>query len=252
MGWAAVTREGNIMFWMWLIGWFLIGVRARLGLRKTIIHVVGLSLGFLVTIAPFALTLEHGSLHFVALGEQGGRVGDQWFVCQHSPVDVHTWFNPWVASTRTRAKLLLKEHPVEVVVNVGQAMLGNFNAIFFDQDYGSFDPVFLVRRSLYSYGMWWYAYALAFYGLVLVFWGAVRAPVARLGWWLILVVLVSRSVVHLVFEAAYRHRTPLEPFLIMLAAYGLTQILQLGQRRQLQREPQPLPDPQRFRDTRHI
>jgi len=38
-------------------------------------------------------------------------------------------------------------------------------------------------------------------------------------------VVASRSVVYLFFECAYRHRTPLEPFLIMLAAYGFFRLL---------------------------
>ena len=38
----------------------------------------------------------------------------------------------------------------------------------------------------------------------------------------ILLVLASRTLVHLLLEAHYRHRVPMEPYLIMLAAYGVT------------------------------
>jgi len=108
---------------------------------------------------------------------------------------------------------------------VGEAVAGNFNAMFLNQDYGSFDPVFLVRGSPYYFGMWWYAYCLAFVGLGLLLYQAWRTPIEHLGWWLIVGLLVSRALVHLFFESTYRHRVPLEPYLIMLAAFGLTQLL---------------------------
>ncbi len=228
LGWAAVTREGNIVFWLFLIGWFLLGVRAKLGWRTAVLHCLGLSLGFLVILAPFALSFHDGSLQFSARG----RLGAQWFISHNSAVDLHTWFNPWQDPTGARA--LLKAQPVKVVVNMAAAIAGNVRAIFFHQGFGAFDPVFLMRGSLYSYWMWWYAYAAAWVGLGVVLWRALREPVKRLGWWLLLVVVTSRSAVHLLFECAYRHRTPLEPFLIMLAAYGLLRLLQVGRERAVQ------------------
>ena len=73
--------------------------------------------------------------------------------------------------------------------------------------------------------MWCYAFSLAFFGLGVVCWGAFRRPVERLGWWLIIILLGSRTAVHLVLVSAYRYRVPLEPYLIMLAAVGFTQLL---------------------------
>ncbi len=214
LGWASVTREGNIVFWVFLIGWFLLGMRAKLGWRRALLHVSGLSLGVLVVLLPFVW------------GEGGGilaRLDLQWFYRQHTTTPISAWFNPW--RDPQAAWVLFQGQPLNVIVKVGEAMLGNFTAMFMNQDYGSFDLVFLVRGSPYYYGMWFYAFFLACVGLVGVCRGACQRPVERLGWWLIIVLLVSRTSVHLVFESAYRHRVPLEPYLIMLAAVGCLQLL---------------------------
>src|SRR3989338_10548605 len=218
LGWAAVTREGNIIFWFFLIGWFLLGMRAKLGWRRVLLHVSGLSLGFLVVLLPF---LWEGG------GEGGGGMVDRiayiWFFYQHTATPINTWFNPW--QNPEAAWTLFQGQPLTIVAKVGEAMLGNFTAMFLHQGYGSFDPVFLVRGSPYYDGMWFYALSLALVGLGVVCWGAFRRPREHVDWWLIIVLLASRTGVHLVLASAYRYRAPLEPYLIMLAAVGVTQLV---------------------------
>lgn len=214
LGWAALTREGNIVFWLFLLGWFLLGVRLRVGWRPAILHAAALSLGFLVVLLPFIWDGGEGIFD---------RLGHLWFLYEHTSTHINTWFNPW--RNPDAAWALFQGQPLNVMVKVGEAMVGNFNTMFLNQDYGSFDPVFLVRGSPYYYGMWFYALSLAFFGLGVVCWGAFRRPVERLDWWLIIVLLASRTAVHLVLTSAYRYRVPLEPYLIMLAAVGLTQLL---------------------------
>jgi len=214
LGWAALTREGNIAFWMFLIGWFLLGMRVKLGWRLALLHVSGLSLGFLVVLLPFTWSGGGGIFD---------RLDHIWFHYQHTSTHINAWFNPW--RDPEAAWALFQEQPLNVVVKVGEAMLGNFTAMFLHQDYGSFDPVFLVRGSPHYYGMWFYALSVAFFGLWVVCWGAFQRPAERLDWWLIILLLASRTAVHLVFASAYRYRVPLEPYLIMLAAVGLAQLL---------------------------
>ena len=139
---------------------------------------------------------------------------------------MNDWFNPWRNSEA--AWRLLSDQPLEVLARISHVVLANANEVFFNQDIGAFDPIFLVRRSLYYYGLWFYAYVAALTGLVLVGWQAIRKPIERLGWWLVLGLLVSRALVHLFFQAACRYRAPLEPYLIMLAACGLLSILAIG------------------------
>ena len=213
LGFAAATREGNAVFWLFLVGWWLVMVRWKIGWRLAAVQAAALSLGTVVVLLPFLRGSESGILD---------RIGWQWFFRQYSSVPINTWFNPW--RDPAGAWALFREQPLNVTVKVAEAIVGNFTAMFLNQDYGNFDPIFLVRWSPFFYGMWTYAYGLAFLGAALVLRQAVHAPLERLGWWLIIVLLVSRTLVHLFFEAAYRHRTPLEPYLILLAAYGATRL----------------------------
>ena len=215
LGWAAVTREGNIAFWLLLLGWFALGARAALGWRKAIPHALALSLGCVVVLAPFVAGKGGGI---------SGRLGAQWFIMNYSGVDLHAWWNPWTDPGAAWARVM--EQPLEVVRRVGGEILQGFNAIFLNQGYGGFDVVALVRGSAYFYAIWGYAYLLAFWGLWLVVRDALRWPIQRLGWWLLVVVLVSRALPHLLFEGSFRHRVPMEPFLIILAAYGAIRLLQ--------------------------
>ncbi len=211
LGWATLTREGNGAFWLFLIGWLLLGMRARLGWRTALAHAALLSIGFLIMIMPFS---TGGTLQ--------GRFAALW--CYGNPLN--DWFNPW--RNGGAAWRLLRDQPLEVLARISQLVLANANEVFFNQDIGSFDPVFLVRRSLYYYGIWCYAYVVALTGFVLVSWQAFRRPIKRLGWWLVLGFLASRAAVHLFFQAACRYRAPLEPYLIMLAAFGVLHLLAIG------------------------
>lgn len=220
LGWAAMTREGNIAFWLFLLIWFLLGIRVRIGWPRAALHAAVLSLGFGLVALPFLR------------GTGGGireRLDLQWFYHQYASTPINSWFNPW--RDPAGAWALLREQPAAVLLRVGEAVVGNFNALFLNQGYGSFDPVFLARGSPYYFGMWWYAYCLAFAGLWLLLRRAWRAPVEHLGWWLLVGLLAARTSVHLFFQSAYRHRAPLEPYLIILAAFAMAQLLTAGRAR---------------------
>ena len=84
--------------------------------------------------------------------------------------------------------------------------------------------MFLAKGSRYYYGMWFYAYALTGAGLVLairrIAAGDAQAPVLVL----ILGLIVARTLPHLLLESHYRHRVPIEPFLILLAALAVVTV----------------------------
>ncbi len=101
---------------------------------------------------------------------------------------------------------------------LGRAYGRNIALQFFSQPYGGFDLVFLSKGSEYYDGLWFYAYAFATAGIVMAIKG-VRAGGARAaGLALVVGVIVSRTLPHLVLESNYRHRAPIEPFLILLTA----------------------------------
>jgi hypothetical protein len=114
----------------------------------------------------------------------------------------------------------LMSSPVHVVATLGRAYTKNVAVQFFTQPYGGFDLIFLRKGTEYYYGMWFYAYALALTGLAV----ALRAIITRqenaVGALLIIGLITTRTLPHIVLESDYRHRVPIEPFLILLAAVG--------------------------------
>jgi hypothetical protein len=68
--------------------------------------------------------------------------------------------------------------------------------------------------------MWFYAYSLAVLGTVTAVRGLAGTTSARAGVVLILGLIATRTLPHVVLESDYRHRVPIEPFLILLASVG--------------------------------
>ena len=113
-----------------------------------------------------------------------------------------------------------------MVRTLAGAVADNFVVQFLSQPYGGFDLVFLLKGSAYHYAMWTYMYVFAIVGLTVAVRRAASDRVAALGIVLVLGLLVSRTLPHLVLESAYRHRAPIEPFLIMLTAFGVVSLVQ--------------------------
>jgi hypothetical protein len=115
-------------------------------------------------------------------------------------------------------------HPAHVAGTLARAYARNFAVQFLTQPYGGFDLVFLRKGSEFYYGMWFYAYALAIAGT----WFAIRLIPAggftAAGIILILGLIASRTLPHIILESDYRHRVPIEPFLILLASVGAVSI----------------------------
>jgi 4-amino-4-deoxy-L-arabinose transferase-like glycosyltransferase len=127
----------------------------------------------------------------------------------------------------------LREEPAFVVNTIGRAIVHNFAVQFFTQPFGGFDLVFLAKGSKYYYAMWFYAYALAGAGIVL----AARRVGADPGSSIIVLIfglIVARTLPHLILESHYRHRVPIEPFLILLASLAAVTLCQAVRAREFQ------------------
>ena len=111
-----------------------------------------------------------------------------------------------------------RQQPALVAVTLGRAVVHNFAVQFFTQPFGGFDLVFLAKGSAYYYGLWFYAYALACAGTIIAARRVIAGGAAAVGTALVLGIIVSRTLPHLVLESHYRHRVPIEPLLILLAA----------------------------------
>ncbi len=112
----------------------------------------------------------------------------------------------------------LANSPFLVLGTLARAWGRNIALQFFAQPYGSFDLVFLSKGSQYSYGLWSYIYLLAAAGLLAAWGGAWATGPRALGLALIVGVVLSRTFPHVVLESNYRHRVPIEPFLILVTA----------------------------------
>lgn len=114
----------------------------------------------------------------------------------------------------------LTSSPGQVLGTLGRAYTKNIAVQFLTQPYGGFDLVFLRKGTEYYYGMWFYAYSLAVLGTVTAVRGLAGTTSARAGVVLILGLIATRTLPHVVLESDYRHRVPIEPFLILLASVG--------------------------------
>lgn len=118
-----------------------------------------------------------------------------------------------------------RSQPGVVAGTVARAMAHNFALQFFTQPFGGFDLVFLAKGSAYYYGQWIYAYALACAGLVIAIRQVASGGMRVMGVALVIGVIVFRTLPHLLLESHYRHRVPIEPFLILLASVAASGLI---------------------------
>ena len=114
----------------------------------------------------------------------------------------------------------LTSSPVHVIGTLARAYTKNFAVQFLTQPYGGFDLVFLRKGTEYYYGMWFYAYALTVAGTIAAMRLITGGGAAAAGATLVIGLIASRTLPHIVLESDYRHRVPIEPFLILLASVG--------------------------------
>lgn len=114
----------------------------------------------------------------------------------------------------------LRAEPAHVAGTLARAYATNVAVQFLTQPYGGFDLVFLRKGTEYYYAMWFYAYALTVAGAIVLVSGMRSGRTSTAGALLILGVIAARTFPHVILESGYRHRVPVEPFLIMLASVG--------------------------------
>jgi hypothetical protein len=123
----------------------------------------------------------------------------------------------------------LRESPGFVLGTLGRAWTSNFATQFFAQPYGGFDLVFLRKGTPYFYLLWFYVYALTVAGLALVI-RRLPGDAQQAGLVLVIGLIASRTVPHIILESNYRHRVPIEPFLILLASVGAVSLIRASKR----------------------
>lgn len=212
LGCAVAVRETSAFFLVFVLGWIPFAFK-RQGLSRPLRTAALVLGGVILVVTPLlvpTVSTEEGRLrlrqHFDRLYTgQGDAVRTRKDLV--GPLE-----DPGAAVAQFR------QQPAIVAVTLGQAIAHNFAVQFFTQPFGGFDLVFLAKGSAYYYGLWFYAYALAGVGTVVAFRQVRAGGAAAMGIALILGLITSRTLPHLILESHYRHRVPIEPFLILMAA----------------------------------
>lgn len=104
---------------------------------------------------------------------------------------------------------------------ITQFFIKNFSELFFSQNYGGFDPVFLLRSADYFYCLWFYAYMLTIFGAI-VSMSKGKPYRQSIVVWLVYLYIIFTAIIHIIFfRAEYRYRSLMEPYLIIFGSFGL-------------------------------
>lgn len=216
-GFAISVRETTVTFFAFACAWVAWMMRRHGSEAWRAITVM--SLGTLVVllpmIAPMVATPEQRQAmrgHFDRLASGSQVVGHEGL---REPM-----------SDPAAALGQLREQPGFVLRGLAMGVLNNITRQFMTQPYGAFDLASLRKGTEYYYGVWCYAYLLTLVGMIVTAWRIYGGHRFSGAMTMILGVIVSRTLVHLYLQSGYRHRAPLEPFLILLCAAGLTSIFQ--------------------------
>jgi len=166
----------------------------------------------------------------VATAEQrrGLRIHfDRLYTGEADPNAIRTEIVGPLSSPGAAAEQLVRS-PWLVLSTLGHAYGRNTALQFFSQPYGGFDLVFLSKGTPYYYGLWCYTYLLAAAGLIATWRGAWATTPRALGLALVIGVVLSRTFPHVVLESNYRHRVPIEPFLILVTAAAVVALVQIA------------------------
>jgi 4-amino-4-deoxy-L-arabinose transferase-like glycosyltransferase len=218
VGFAFAVRETNIFFAAFLVAWIV--WRYPRGQRAALRPLAAYVAGAVVMVLPFmAPKLASPSMragmvaHFDNMYRGWGGMRPTSRVELVGPL-----------SDPSGALSQLQAEPERVLGTMAREYAENFAAQFLTQPYGGFDVVFLRKGTDYYYGMWFYAYVLTIAGVILVVRGSRRDHLQKSAAALILGLLAVRTVPHLILQSDYRHRAPLEPFLILLASVAVVAI----------------------------
>ena len=218
-GLAFTVRETNIFLLAFLVCWIVFAnVRYRRPrLAGALPFVTAAALVVLPFLAPKLMSPQARAgmrEHFDRLyrGEGLSRPNQRTELI--APVD-----RPGAALAQFRSE------PAVVIGRLLRDYANNFAAQFLTQPYGGFDVLFLRKGTDYYYAMWFYAYTLTVIGAVVMLRWLGGSAFEAAGALLVLGLIAARTVPHLLLESDYRHRAPLEPFLILLASMAAVSIV---------------------------
>ncbi|MFC1631918.1 hypothetical protein ACFL2I_05140 [Candidatus Omnitrophota bacterium] len=225
-----VNREINGLLPLVVSGWLGYLFLKSGYKRSEIAGIIGIFfLFFALGIGPFLYLnyTECGSLY-----DRTSTYSPEWIFTQLSPHLTEMGFSPY-ADLEGSLKIVTQE-PLIFFKAIWLNCYSKFVRLYFSQGYGGFDPIFLVRKPTTNYFLtiWFYAYFLTFIGMISVFMKKTAQmikdrPVA----YLVLSIILYKTLIHMITYGNYRYRAPIEPFLIMFGAYGLYLMARLGRKK---------------------
>lgn len=214
-GLSIVTREANLFYPFMVMAWFIIILREKFSF-SVVIRDAGLVLLIMgLTLTPFIWrNIKNLGVWYPVSSAQGANYPlIEAYLKGENPELVKAGID------LSRPDLLLElavKRPIFVGRIFGNNLWNKFKAVYFSQGYGGFDMLFLYRMSGYYYALWFYVYILTIWGVICAFRQYKLGPHL-----LIFLFIFNRTVVHMLTESQYRHRSPIDPFLILYFSFGV-------------------------------
>jgi hypothetical protein len=227
LGLSIVTREINLFYPIFVVLWIVPVMGKKAGFKKVIGDCAAIILCTGLALTPFIVrnVMNLGVAYpvFEVKGADYSITGH--YLKGENPVLSKLGLD---LSDPGRVGAALLKHPVSVTGVFLKNFYDKFIMLYFSQGYGGFDMVFLSRVSDYYYTAWFYVYVLTLAGIINAF--------ARYGFGAHLIALIfimNRTLVHIITESGYRHRAPIDPYLILYFAFGVYSLVSAARRRVL-------------------
>lgn len=214
LGISIATREMNLFWFLIIVFWLIFFFSRRIGLKTAIRDSIIILLFVLVALTPFICrNIKNLGVCYPLTIKSGTQYNVLGYFKDENPDLIESGIDLFNANNLTEA---FKDRPVFVVKSYFDSWFKKFKALYFSQGYGGFDMVFLYRLSDYYYALWFYVYVLTIIGIISAF------KQQGLGVHSILFFfVVYRTFIHFLAIGSYRHRAPMEPFLILYFAFGV-------------------------------
>lgn len=219
LGLSIATREVNFFYPVMIISWLFVDLRKKAGFKSASLSVVVLSCCVILALAPFIVrNIRNLGVWYPISATSGasypvveGYLKGENLELVKAGLDL---------SDPGKVLRTMVRKPVHISRVYFIHFTKKIQALYFNQDIGSFDIVFLSRLSPYYYAAWFYAYVITIVGVIAAF------KKYKLGAHVIaFFFILNRTMVHMVTESQYRHRAPIEPFLILYFAFGFYYLL---------------------------
>lgn len=101
-----------------------------------------------------------------------------------------------------------------------------FTALFLDQTYGTFDILFLIRRSGFYISAWFYAFLITVFGIIYML--RIHPRNGRMAVCLILSFIFLKTLPHLLISSRFGLRPPIDVFLLIAFSIGAAKLFSIN------------------------